>query len=98
MEDEPSISLSPILEKKFLNIGGMTCGACSAMIQKLLTGIDGVESSAVSLMLKRAEVIYNHNRISLDDIIEEIEDIGFEASELKISTENKKFCHKIILF
>lgn len=67
----------------------MTCGACSAMIQKLLTGIDGIESSSVSLMLKRAEVIFNANQVSLDDIIEEIEDIGFDASELKISIENK---------
>jgi len=77
------------LEKKFVNIEGMTCGACSAMIQKLLTGIKGVESSSVSLMLKRAEVIYNGEETSLDVIIEEIEDIGFDASELKLTTSNR---------
>eukprot|EP01083_Nonionella_stella_P063993 166388_1 len=76
-------------EKKFINIDGMTCGACSAMIQKLLTGLDGVESCSVSLMLKRAEVIINPTVTNLDDIIEEIEDIGFTASQLFISNTNK---------
>jgi len=76
------------LTKKFLNIEGMTCGACSAMIQKLLCGLDGVEAASVSLMLKRAEVVFDAKATSLDDIIEEIEDIGFNASELKISTKN----------
>eukprot|EP01084_Bolivina_argentea_P202155 345461_1 len=86
--DEESSS-SQLLDKKFLNIEGMTCGACSAMIQKLLTSLDGIESCSVSLMLKRAEVIIDPNMINLDDIIEEIEDIGFNASELLISNKNK---------
>eukprot|EP01083_Nonionella_stella_P209625 759710_1 len=67
----------------------MTCGACSAMIQKLLSGLDGVESCSVSLMMKRAEVILNPTVTNLDDIIEEIEDIGFSASQLLICHTNK---------
>lgn len=88
---------SSAFEKRFLNIEGMTCGACSAMIQKLLSGTDGVESSSVSLLLKRAEVVYNRKETNLDDIIEEIEDIGFTASELKMSSTNKN-CFAIQLF
>merc|ERR1719242_193933 len=66
-EDNETISeTSSIFEKKFISIEGMTCGACSACIEKLFRGIDGVESGTVSLMLKRAEVIFNPNEISLD--------------------------------
>ena len=79
---------SSLYEKKFISIDGMTCGACSSCIEKLFRRMDGVESGTVSLMLKRAEVIFNPNVISLDDIIEEIEDVGFVASELKISATN----------
>eukprot|EP01083_Nonionella_stella_P156708 507787_1 len=82
-------SNSGLHEKKFINIDGMTCGACSAMIQKLLSGLDGVESCSVSLMMKRAEVILNPTVTNLDDIIEEIEDIGFSASQLLICHTNK---------
>lgn len=87
-DHSPSTS-SSLYDKKFLNVEGMTCGACSAMIQKLLSGLDGVQSSSVSLLLKRAEVVFNPTQTNLDDIIEEIEDCGFKASQLHLSTSNK---------
>jgi len=77
------------LTKKFLNVEGMTCGACSSTVDKLLNNLNGVTTASVSLLMARAEVIYKKAVISLEDIIEEIEDIGFEASPLEVDGANR---------
>ena len=79
---------SPIkLTKKYLNIDGMSCGACSSAVTKLLNGLDGIESASVTLLLARGEVVFDESVISLSDIIDEIEELGFDASELVMTKQ-----------
>ena len=70
--------------KEYLNIEGMSCGACSSAITKMLNSLDGIEAANVTLLLNRGEVLYDPKVTNLDDIIEEIEELGFGASELKM--------------
>lgn len=63
-----------------VSIQGMTCGACSAAITKGLETLPGVSSASVSLITERASVKFDPSQVTSADIIERIEDSGFDAS------------------
>ncbi|MER5881144.1 heavy metal translocating P-type ATPase [Streptomyces sp. NPDC001910] len=60
-----------------LDIGGMTCGACSARIERKLNKLDGV-TAEVNFALERAHVSFD-DRHSLDDVISTVEKMGYTA-------------------
>jgi Cu+-exporting ATPase len=62
-----------------LDIGGMTCGACSARIERKLNKLDGV-TAEVNFALERAHVSFD-DRHSLDDVISTVEKMGYTAVE-----------------
>lgn len=65
-----------------LKVGGMTCGACTSAVESGFKGVDGVGNVAVSLVMERAVIIHDPQRISAEKIQEIIEDRGFEAEVL----------------
>ncbi|KAL2165374.1 hypothetical protein VTH06DRAFT_672 [Thermothelomyces fergusii] len=65
-----------------LKIEGMTCGACTSAVEAGFKGVDGVGSVSVSLVMERAVVMHDPQRISADRIREIIEDRGFDAEVL----------------
>lgn len=71
------------LEKRFLLISGMTCAACSGTVEKCLKLSEGVFSAKVSLLTNRAEVIFDSRIISIDEVCENIEDVGFGAKAVQ---------------
>merc|ERR1719499_2912031 len=73
--------------KDFIEIDGMVCGACSSTVQNLLDNMEGIEKASVSLMLNRAQVVYNQP-LTLDDIIDEIECVGFDAKAMDVGSES----------
>ncbi|KAG9104395.1 hypothetical protein FRC06_002949 [Ceratobasidium sp. 370] len=62
-----------------LRIFGMTCGACVATIEKQVAAIPGVTSVAVSLPTERARIEYIRSLVGPREIVETIEDCGFDA-------------------
>ena len=60
-----------------LDIGGMTCAACAARIEKRLNRLDGV-SAAVNFATHRARVTYPAS-LPLDDLIATVEHLGYTA-------------------
>ncbi|ETO11246.1 hypothetical protein RFI_26130 [Reticulomyxa filosa] len=62
---------------------------------QLNNGIKGVQNISVSLLMKRAEVLFDPQTISEATIIEEIQDIGFDAEILELSSSNE-FTMKIV--
>lgn len=58
-------------------IQGMSCAACSARLEKVLSRQDGVSRANVNLSSNRARVIYDENVISRDDILTVISRAGF---------------------
>lgn len=58
-------------------IQGMSCAACSARLEKVLSRQDGVLRANVNLSSNRARVIYDENVISRDDILAVISRAGF---------------------
>lgn len=63
-----------------LSVQGMTCGACSAAVTNGLQGLDGVSHVSVSLITERAHVEYDPAKIDPNQLIERIDDCGFDAS------------------
>ena len=62
-----------------LDIGGMTCAACSARVQRALERTDGVDQAAVNLMTNSAAITYDPERTSPQQLIAVVEKTGYEA-------------------
>jgi len=62
-----------------LNIGGMSCAACQAHVQRALEQAPGVASAVVSLMTHKAAVTYNPAAIGPEAIVEVVRESGYEA-------------------
>jgi P-type Cu+ transporter len=60
-------------------IKGMHCAACSARIERILRGREGVSRADVSLAAESLEVVYNPDRDNTADMAQAIADAGFEA-------------------
>lgn len=67
------------METTELKIGGMTCAACSGRIERVLAKADGIKTISVNLTTATAIVTYEQDIITLEEIIEKIIKLGFEA-------------------
>jgi P-type Cu+ transporter len=65
-----------------VKVGGMTCGACTASVDSGFKDVDGVGSVSVSLVMERAVVMHDAEKISAQQIRDIIEDRGFDAEIL----------------
>ncbi|XP_030550624.2 copper-transporting ATPase RAN1 isoform X1 [Rhodamnia argentea] len=70
-------------------IGGMTCAACVNSVEGILRSLPGVKGAVVALATSLGEVEYDPSVISKDDIVNAIEDAGFEASLVQSSQQDK---------
>ncbi|KZV22160.1 hypothetical protein F511_33790 [Dorcoceras hygrometricum] len=89
--NEPSVSCSKpraMLIGQF-TIGGMTCAACVNSVEGILKKLPGVKKAIVALATSLGEVEYDSTVISKDDIINSIEDAGFEASFVQSNEQDK---------
>ena len=66
------------MKKVILNIGGMSCSACSSRLEKHLNKQKGIKSASVNLVLAQALIEYD-NSISISDIEKYISEVGFES-------------------
>jgi Cu+-exporting ATPase len=70
-------------------IGGMTCAACVNSVEGILRNRPGVKRAVVALATSLGEVEYDPIVISKDDIVNAIEDAGFDASLVQSSQHDK---------
>ncbi|WP_156288488.1 heavy metal translocating P-type ATPase [Oceanobacillus salinisoli] len=68
-----------------LGVTGMTCAACSSRIEKVLNKMDGVEAQ-VNLTTEKANVDYDSEKASFEDITAKIEKLGYG-----VQTEKTEF-------
>ena len=59
------------------NVTGMSCAACSARVEKVVAGVDGVESVSVSLLTNSMGV---EGAADPQSIIKAVEDAGYHAA------------------
>lgn len=66
-----------INEKVVIKIGGMTCAMCVKAIEDGLGRLDGISSVNVNLSSEKAYVNYNPRMVTVEDMKNAIEDIGY---------------------
>ncbi|KAJ5037375.1 uncharacterized protein L3040_007551 [Drepanopeziza brunnea f. sp. 'multigermtubi'] len=81
-----------------LKVGGMTCGACTSAIESGFKGVDGVGNVSVSLVMERAVIVHNPQRITAEQLRETIEDRGFDAEVLATDLPSPLFDNKGYLY
>ncbi|PCH36259.1 copper transporting p-type ATPase-like protein [Wolfiporia cocos MD-104 SS10] len=79
-EEEPLVGKELTADKCELRIEGMTCGACVESIEGMLRSQAGIHSIKVALLAERGVVEYDPNVWDPDKLINEISDIGFDAT------------------
>ena len=65
-----------------LRVDGMTCGACTSSVESGFTDVDGAGNVSVSLIMGRAVVQHDPEKLSPNSVKEIIEDRGFDAEVL----------------
>lgn len=64
-------------EKIELPITGMSCAACSARVQSGLQKLEGVLEASVNLAAERASIIFDPDRVTIEDLIKTVKDLGY---------------------
>ena len=62
-----------------LPILGMACASCAANVEKHLNAMPGIASAAVSLPTRSAFIDFDPDRVSLQDIKQHINQLGYDA-------------------
>lgn len=82
-QTEPAETEGPHPPEEFdarISISGMTCAACANSVTDSLQQLDFVTMVSVNLLTNSATLTYRSPKDNIDKVIQEIEDIGFEAS------------------
>ena len=69
------------------DVGGMTCAACQAHVDRAVSKLDGVQSVAVNLLAGSMMVDYDPAQVSPDDICTAVDRAGYSASPISTGTD-----------
>lgn len=69
------------------DVGGMTCAACQAHVDRAVSKLDGVESVAVNLLAGSMLVDYDPAQVTPDDICTAVDRAGYSASPVSTGTD-----------
>ena len=62
-----------------LDIKGMSCASCVSGVEKALLRTEGVAEVSVNLATNQAEIEYDEELLSPEDLLQAVDDAGFEA-------------------
>lgn len=65
-----------------LNAQDIACKSCANAITNSLVGMDGVQDVSVDVATKTVHVQYDENRVSLQQILQRLDEAGFPATIL----------------
>ncbi|NLM36901.1 MAG: copper-translocating P-type ATPase [Firmicutes bacterium] len=77
--------------KVTLKIGGMSCAACAARIEKKLNSLDGVTKAAVNLATEQAVVEYDPAQVKVAELLKVVAALGYQAARAEeVSRDREK--------
>jgi len=71
------------IQKTNLKIEGMTCGHCSGFVTRVLKDMKGVTEAKVDLQEKAAEVMFDDELVTKQELIEEVNKTGIYQASVK---------------
>jgi Cu+-exporting ATPase len=95
IENSVSSSIESANEREVsIPVGGMTCTACSAAIERSLKKVPGIKIAAVNFATEKASVTYNPAIVRMSEIKAAIKKAGYEplaieAGQSKVVDEHK---------
>ncbi|KAI0306155.1 copper P-type ATPase CtaA [Multifurca ochricompacta] len=89
VENEPLGNSPGDTEKCELRIEGMTCGACVESIEGMLRSQPGIYTVKVALLAERGVVEFDPQQWNAEKVINEISDIGFDATLIPLSRSDE---------
>ncbi|SES29192.1 copper chaperone CopZ [Salisediminibacterium halotolerans] len=66
------------MSEETIEVQGMTCKHCKASVEGALSGLDGVNKAEVNLDKNQVTVDFDDDKVTVQKMKDEIEDIGFE--------------------
>ena len=79
-----------------LKIGGMTCINCKTKIENALMDLEGIKKVDVSWEKGRADIEYDEEKISLNEIQEIIESLDYKVENIR-NGEKKKPLKQVLI-
>jgi len=73
---------APAFETSTLVVENMHCGGCMRKVEQKLGELPGVASARVNLSARRVAVTSSKGRVSTDDLVHALAEIGFKAAPL----------------
>jgi copper ion binding protein len=67
------------VEKRSFTVEGMTCEHCQQTVEEGLKALSGVTSVKVNLKKKRAQIVYDPQSVSLEEVSRKVEELGYHA-------------------
>jgi len=74
------VSKEEHVAKLTLKVAGMTCGHCQARVESALTQVPGVVGAVVNLRDARAEVDYDDDTATIEQLTAAVAKAGYSAS------------------
>lgn len=69
------------MNKEIIRVEGMTCNHCASNVTRVLMNLEGVSQVEVNLKEKTVSVDYNSALVSLVDIKNKINKLGYRAMD-----------------
>jgi mercuric ion binding protein len=66
-------------------VEGMHCPLCTTAIKKAINEIDGIKKVSARLNTKEVTVVYDEEKVKIEDILKAVKTTSYEAVELTTS-------------
>jgi Cu2+-exporting ATPase len=73
-----------------LLLGGVTCAACTWLIEQSLSRVDGVASALVNLQQSRLDIRFDPQLIPLSEIFSRVETLGYRPRPYQASSQRQQ--------
>lgn len=77
-----------------LLLGGVTCAACTWLIEQSLARVDGVENAVVNLQQSRLDIRYRPQRLQLSEIFARVDALGYRPRPFQASTQREQMARE----
>ncbi len=85
------------MKKETFVISGMHCASCATLIKKSITKVPGVVNANVNFALEKAEVEFNPQQTSKEQIKKAINDAGNYKAMVEMEAEGDRHDHAKML-
>lgn len=69
----------PVRSDIALKVSGMSCGHCKEAVERAIGVLPGISKVEAAVKEGKVEISYDASKVRLDDIIQAVEDAGYDV-------------------